>query len=126
MILINLGHPLSDEHLRAIEGCLAQPVTRHIEQKVHLDAEAPFTDQVVALVDALGLTSREWQSEPILINPPTLNVIAVALLAELHGRMGYFPPMVRLRSVAGAVPPRFEVAEVLDLQGLREQARQRR
>lgn len=126
MILINLGHPLSDEHLRAIQGLAAQPIARLIERQVHLDPDAPFAEQVVSLVDALGLTPREWQNEPILVNPPTLNVIAVALLAELHGRMGYFPPVVRLRSVAGAVPPRFAVAEVLDLQGLREQARQRR
>lgn len=126
MILINLGHPLKDEHQANIEALVQQPIARLIEQKVHLDPEAPFADQITRMVDEIGLTPREWQSEPIVLNPPTLNVIAVALLAELHGRMGYFCPVVRLRSVAGAVPPRFAVAEVLDLQGLRERARQRR
>ncbi|MGQ9555185.1 MAG: hypothetical protein ACUVWR_13880 [Anaerolineae bacterium] len=33
---------------------------------------------------------------------------------------------LRLRPVAGSVPTRYEVAEVLDLQGLREGARCRR
>jgi len=48
------------------------------------------------------------------------------LLAELHGRMGYFPPIVRLRPVPNALPPRFEVAEIINLQAVREAARTRR
>ena len=32
--------------------------------------------------------------------PPALNFITAVLLAELHGRMGYFPAIVRLRPVA--------------------------
>jgi hypothetical protein len=54
---------------------------------------------------------------------PSLNFIAALLLAELHGRMGYFPPVVRTRPVEGSLPRRFEVAEILDLQGRRETAR---
>ncbi len=51
---------------------------------------------------------------------------AVALLVELHGRMGYFPPIVRLKPVAGALPPRYEVTEIINLQEVREQARKKR
>ena len=51
----------------------------------------------------------------MLIIPPALDFIAVALLAHLHGRMGYFPDCVRLRPVEGARPPRFEVAEIIEL-----------
>lgn len=81
---------------------------------------------MVALADACGLSPVEWQTLPILVNPPALNVIAVALLAELHGRMGYFAPVLRLRLVAGSLPPRHEVAEVINLQALRAAARERR
>jgi hypothetical protein len=38
----------------------------------------------------------------------------------------YFPACIRMRPVAGARPPRYEVAEVLDLQTVRDGARQRR
>lgn len=38
----------------------------------------------------------------------------------------YFPACIRMRPVAGARPPRYEVAEVLDLQTVRDRARQRR
>jgi hypothetical protein len=37
--------------------------------------------------------------------------------------MGYFPPVLRLRPVAGSVPPQFEVAEILNLQAVRDRAR---
>jgi hypothetical protein len=40
--------------------------------------------------------------------------------------MGYFPACLRLRPVAGARPPRYEVAELLDLQAMRDAARGKR
>lgn len=51
---------------------------------------------------------------------PSLNFIAGLLLAELHGRMGYFPPIVRTRPVAGAVSRHYRMAKLLDLQALSE------
>jgi len=44
-------------------------------------------------------------------------------LAELHGRMGYFPPLLRTRPAPGSLPPRYEAAEALNLQALRDAAR---
>jgi hypothetical protein len=78
------------------------------------------------MADQVGLSPAEWQMLPILVNPPSLNFIAVALLAELHGRCGYFPTHLRLRPVQGSMPPQYEVAEVLDLQATRDAARRRR
>jgi hypothetical protein len=57
---------------------------------------------------------------------PSLSIIAATLLAELHGRMGYFPTVVRMRPVAGSTPPRFEVAEIVNLQDVRDEARGKR
>lgn len=75
-------------------------------------------------MDQVGLSSVEWQTTPILLNLPTLNVIAGTVLAELHGRMGHFPPIVRLRFVEGNVPSEYEVAEIINLQQVRDRARQ--
>jgi len=58
--------------------------------------------------------------------PPSLNFVAVALLAELHGRCGYFPAHLRMRPVEGSIPRQYKVAEVLDLQAARDEARKRR
>lgn len=125
MLLLNFSHPLTAEHLAAVERLTGErPKVRAVS--CQFDPQQPFGPQTTALADAAGLSAEEWQTAPLLLNLPTLHLIAALLLAELHGRCGYFPAVLRLRPVEGAVPPRFEVAEVLDLQGQREQARGRR
>ena len=126
MIIINFSHPLTEEQLAQIEALAGQKVERVIEVPTQLDPEAPFAPQVMELVEKVGLSPKEWQTLPILINPPSLNAIAVILLAELHGRMGYFPTIIRLRPVPNAIPPRFEVAELINLQAVRDRAREQR
>jgi hypothetical protein len=126
MILLNFSHPLTPDQVKGIEAITGQTVKRTIEAQAQFDHARLFPEQVRELVDGLGLTPAQWQQEALLINPPALNAIAVTLLAELHGRMGYFPPVVRLRPVAGSTPPRFEVAEVINLQQVRDEARLRR
>ena len=101
-----------------------QPIDEVKQVSTQLDVEAPFGPQIVALADRVGLSPEEWQTSSIIIVPPGMSPAAVLLLAELHGRMGYFPPCVRLRSEG--VPPRFVPAEILDLQKQRQEARTRR
>ena len=130
MILLNFAHPITDAQLRQLEAILDQPVARVVTVPAHFDTGRSFVEQVIELVDcaaeAAKLTGAGWQTEPLLVNPPALNFITAALLAELHGRAGYFPPIMRTRPIPGSVPPRFEVVEVIDLNALREGARGRR
>ncbi len=126
MIILNFSHPLTQDHLAQIEHLAGRQVERVVEVPSQIDPQQPLAPQVVAMADAAGLTPQEWQSLPILVNPPSLNYSAVLLIAELHGRMGYFPTCVRLRPVKDALPPRFEAAELLNLQAVRDTARQRR
>ncbi len=126
MILLNFAHPLTPDHLARIEALSDQAVERVIEVPSQVDTQQPLVPQVVALADACGLSPAEWQTLPLLVNPPSLNFIAVTLLAELHGRCGYFPAFLRMRPIPNATPPRFEPAEMVNLQNVREAARQRR
>ena len=126
MVLINFSHPFTSEQLKQIRELTGREVERVIEVDAQIDPQEPIVPQITAMIDRVGLTSQEWQSLPILVNPPSLNFSAVVLMAELHGRCGYFPAAVRLRPVPGSVPPRFEVAEIVNLQEVREQARKRR
>jgi hypothetical protein len=126
MILLNFAHPLTPEQIAQIEALSYQKIERVVEVPSQIDPQQPLAPQVVAMADAAGLTPQQWQTESILINLPSLNYSAALLLAELHGRMGYFPPCLRLRPVKDTLPPRFEVAEVLNLQAVRDAARQRR
>ncbi len=126
MILLNLSHPLTPDQVAQIERLTGAAIARTVAVPTQLDHHAPFAPQIAQLVEACGLDAQEWQTEAILVLPPALNFAAVLLLAELHGRMGYFPPCVRLRPVEGALPPRYEVAEILNLQAQRDAARVRR
>ncbi|MDQ1301760.1 MAG: hypothetical protein QG637_1682 [Chloroflexota bacterium] len=123
MILINFSHPLTPAQVKQLEARIGAAVERVIAVPAQFDIGQPFVPQVAALLAQVPLTAEEWQTTPLLIVPPALNFITAALLAELHGRMGYFPAIVRLRPVAESVPPRFEVAEVINLQAVREAAR---
>jgi len=126
MIVVNFSHPLAPHQRADLEVACGRPIERVIDVPVQCDHAEPFGLQATRVVDAARLTPTEWQSLPILVVPPSLAAIAAACLAEIHGRMGCFPAIVRLRPRPDAVPPVFDVAEVIDLQRVREAARSRR
>lgn len=125
MILLNYAHPLTPEQREQAAALLgAAPEVRDIP--THVDRARPLALVATELADAVGLTPGAWQTTPLALNPPALAPVALALLAELHGRCGYFLPILNLRPAPGALPPRYEVAEVVALQALRDAARSRR
>jgi hypothetical protein len=126
MLVVNFGHVLTAAHLAAVERLTGSEVSRVVEVRTQFDESRPFAEQARALVDSAGLTPGEWQTERLLVNLPSYNYAAALVLAELHGRAGYFPAVLRLRPVADSTPPQFELAEVLNLQAAREEARRRR
>ncbi|MCB8944053.1 MAG: hypothetical protein H6658_09890 [Ardenticatenaceae bacterium] len=125
MILLNFSHPLTDTQLEMIQA-QAGVLFELREIKTHFDHERPFSEQITTLLNSLNIDSQTWQTHPILINPPAHNAIAVTLMAELHGRMGYFPAIIRLKPIPGSLPPQFEFAEIINLQAIRDQARAQR
>ena len=131
MILLNFAHPLTQEHIAQIESLTGEAVERVVDIPSQVDTEQPLAPQIAAMADAAELTAEQWQTAAILVNPPALNFSAVTLLAELHGRMGYFPSCLRMKPMVDAegnrvIPPRFTVAEILNLQAIRDEARKRR
>ncbi len=126
MLVLNFAHPLTEAHCAALAALAGAEVERQIDLPCRFDLADPFSPQAAALVDTAGLSPVEWQTTPLLVNPPTLAVAAAVVLAEIHGRAGYFPAIVRLRPVRGALTTQFEVAEILNLQSVREAARGRR
>jgi len=125
-LLLNFSHPLSREQVRRLQQMLEVESLEVRTIRTVFDPDRPFDEQANELVDSIGLTPEEWQTLPLVINLPGLSVIAAVLLAQLHGRCGYFPAILRVRSVPNCVPPRFEVAEVINLQAVRDAARHTR
>ncbi|HKI38727.1 MAG TPA: CRISPR-associated protein Csx15 [Gemmataceae bacterium] len=123
MLLLNFSHPLTPNQLASIQSLTGRAVERVVDVKTHFDQGSPFVEQAQGLVNSVEVSAAEWQTMPVLVNPPSLSVIACILLAELHGRMGYFPPVLRLRPVPGSMPTAFEVAEIVNLQAVRDAAR---
>jgi hypothetical protein len=125
MLILNLTHPLTPDQ-RAQIAALADT---HIEEvrtiPVQINQIEPLEQQIIAVVNEVGLSSEEWQTRQLLVNPPGFAPAAFVLLAELHGRMGHFPTLIRLRPKSGPVTV-YEVAELLNLQTVREAARTRR
>ncbi len=126
MILLNFSHPITAEQISQAEALTRQPISRVVDIPVSFEHQEPFLPQFDTLMRSIPLDETAWQSEPLLVNLPSLNFIAALLLAELHGRMGYFPPVLRLRPAPDTLPPRFEVAEILPLNTVREKARKTR
>lgn len=126
MIIINFSHPLTNEQKDKIKSLTGSEIQKVIKVNVNLDNALPFGQQVEEIVEQVGLTGDEWQIEPILVNLPGYAPAVGTVLAELHGRMGNFPSVIRLAPVENAVPRRFEVAEMMNLNSIREAARKRR
>jgi hypothetical protein len=125
MYILNFSHPLTDEQQAQIGALAGIPFSAMHTIAVQIREGEPLEEQIRALVDALPLSPGEWQTHPLLVNPPGYAPAAFVLLAELHGRIGHFPSLMRLRPMAGAIT-QYEVAELLNLQGIRERARKRR
>lgn len=125
MLILNFTHPLTHEQRAQIEALADTQIEEVRTIPVQIDQAEPLESQITAVVNAVGLSSEEWQTKPLLINPPGYAPAAFVLLAELHGRIGHFPALIRLRPKSGPVPT-YEVAELLNLQAIREKARTRR
>ncbi len=126
MLLLNFSHPVTDEQSAEIARLTGQAVDRVVDVPTHFDHTRPFADQAAELVDRVGLAASDWGRVPVVVNLPSFAPVAAAVLAEIHGRTGHFPTIVRLRPVAGSTPTRYEVAELIDLQAARDAARGRR
>jgi hypothetical protein len=126
MILLNFAHPLTAAQRASVERCSGQALERVIEVKTQLDHDQPCVAQVRQLVEAVGLTPEEWQTLPLVVNLPSLSVVAALVVAELHGRCGYFPAVLRLMPVPDTTPLQFIVAEIVNLQVVRDAARHTR
>src|SRR5258708_32549421 len=118
MLLLNFAHPLTDDQYAQIEALADTPIEEVRTVRVQINQEEALEPQVATIVDSAGLSSQEWQSRPLLVNPPGYAPAAFVLLAELHGRIAHFPSLVRLRPTSGPVTSH-EAPDLPNLQPIR-------
>lgn len=126
LVVVNFSHPLTIKHVETIKRLARDGVGRELGEMAKFDLTKELAAQVSELVDRVGLSSGQWQTEPILINPPGYQYATAILLAELHGRMGHFPTIIRMRPVPNSTPTQYEVVELLNLQAVRDRVREQR
>jgi len=85
-----------------------------------------FATTIIQAVEGTSLSPEEWQTTPLVVIPPGYSAIWSVVLAELHGRLGYFPDVVRLRPAPSGSAEKFEVAEILNLGEIRHLSRHKR
>jgi len=124
-VVLNLGHPFSEGALADLREHLGCDEITILNLPSAYDLNAPFEQQVTDQLDAANLTSIDWQNLPLLLIPPSLAVASPVVLAQIHGRRGSFPGLVRQVRTAGVLGA-WRVAEVVDLEATRQAARERR
>ena len=123
MIVVNFAHPMTNCQLQAIKHLTGQAVKQVVAVHALVDPGQPIAPQVKDLVDQCGFSGEEWQTEPIVVNLPSLAVVAAAVVAELHGRMCYFPTVACLRPKPGVALLHCELGELVNSQFIRDAAR---
>ena len=120
--IINFAHPLTESQLAQISMLTGRNVSTVINSPVQLDLNSDVVAQTRSAVDAVPLNPEQWQNEPFVVNLPGLSSAAAIVIADIHGRCGYFPSICQIRRTNGDLPE-FEVSQIIALQSVREDAR---
>jgi hypothetical protein len=85
-----------------------------------------FVPSIANALENVELSAEEWQTTPLVVIPAGYAAAWSVVLAELHGRLGYFPDVVRLRPARTVSNEKFEVAEIMNLREVRHNSRDKR
>ena len=121
--ILNFSHPITYIQKEKIENIIQKPIKEIIELQTQLDESSSFRPQLCDLVNQAKISSESLQQGEYIVNLPGFSPAAAVLISELHGRMGHFPTVIRLKKVEGSTPPVYYVEEIMDLQAVRDEAR---
>lgn len=125
--LLNFTRTFQDQQIKQLEDeldCFIEHVWPNT--KANFDLNTPLEPQIKNMVDGLGFTPEEWEEAGhFVVSLPGLPEPAAVLIAELHGRMGYFPTIVRRHKDDRDDSGVYVLAEIINLSNIRDKARNR-
>jgi hypothetical protein len=121
MLILNFAHPFTEQQHTRIEELAGTSIKNIITIPMLINEKEPLRPQITSIIDALDHYLDAWPKQHILVNPPGYAPAAFLLLAELHGRIGHFPTLIRMRPNHGPVTS-YEVIELINLQTIRDAA----
>lgn len=127
LILNFSGHPVLDAQKRDIGQMMHWSSSEVINVPIgNVPEDHNFISSIEKAVQKIALSPEEWQSTPVVVIPAGYSQIWSVVMAELHGRLGYFPDVVRLRESSTVSNEKFEVAEIMNLREVRHNSRDKR
>lgn len=126
MILNCSGHPVHSAQKSAIEHLMHWQEAEVLDVPLgNVPEDEHFIPAIEKAIDRLDLTTKEWE-QPMVVIPAGYAPIWSVLQSILHGRLGHFPDVVRLRPCDPLTGQKYEVAEIMPLQQLRHESRGKR
>lgn len=122
-VVLNFSHPFTDEQKVEIANLLGI-MMEEVQFQTNLSIQYQYENteelvaQVMRQVASVGLSGSDWQTQRIVVNLPAHSGGAMIALTEMHGRMGYFPTVLRVERADDG----FHFTEVVDLEALRLRA----
>lgn len=122
MVILNFAEPLSADDISAVASMHGRKARKVLDVRAQFLPDLPLAPQVRNLVDGIGFSRNEWQSLSLVVCLPSDAVAATLLVAEIAGRRGRTPAVVRFR--VDARSGRREPNEVISLHEVRKSAQQ--
>jgi hypothetical protein len=121
------GHLVSPGQQQAIEKHMHWPSSSVVDVRLgNVPEDNNFAAAITKAIERAGLSREEWQTIPCVAVPAGYPAVWSVILAELHGRLGHFPDVARLRPTQPGSGEKYEVAEILNLRELRHASRSKR
>lgn len=120
VIVLNFSHPLTQNQrgeIAALRGVDMKQldIREGLSRQYVYNSAEELVSAVKAQIDDAKMTTNAWQHQRILVNLPAHAAGAMIAIAEMHGRMGYFPSILRIEKVGEA----FEFTEIVRIDELR-------
>jgi len=122
MVLLNFAHSLTEEDVSGIAALAGRTPKSVVHIAPEFVGSLPLVPQVRRVVDEVGFSQKEWQNTSLLVCLPLDPAAAAIFVAEIAGRHGRTPTIVRF--VQDAQKGRLVPFELVSLHQVRKETTQ--